>query len=131
MTGSQSPEGMAAKAAVKVETMSKPGSTNFLCQGSERTSGRERKDPIDIWIVADQRGERLLGNHRHACIRMAMPDCAEERGSEKDIADRAEPDDENVRSVGHGVKVQRQELTVNRKQPKQRRGDWETANGRR
>jgi hypothetical protein len=100
---------MASKAAVKVQTMSKAGGTNLPCQRTERIAGPERKDPINKWIVAHQWGKRFLGHHRHACVGMAMPNCAEKWGREKDVADRAEPDDQNVRSVGHGVKVQREE----------------------
>jgi hypothetical protein len=44
---------------------------------------------------------------------MAMPDGAEQGSGEKDVADRAESDDEDIGAVGHGVKVQRERSRVN------------------
>jgi hypothetical protein len=61
--------------------------------------------------VAEQRGKRLLGEHRDPGARMALADGAQEGSGQENVADRTEAHGQNVRSgegIGHGVKVQRE-----------------------
>ena len=115
MTRSQDPQREASKAPVKIQAMAEAAPTNLFRQTAQGLARHQRNNPINVRIVAEQGNERFLGKHRHPCSRMPLPESAEQRSGEKDIADRAEPDDQNIQAIGHGVKVQRQESTVNHK----------------
>jgi hypothetical protein len=108
MARSQDPEREASKAPVKIQAMAEAALANLFREATKGLPRQERDDPINVGIVAQQGDERSLGKHRHPSGRMAMPDSAEQRSGEKYIADRAEPDDENIQAVGHGVKVKRE-----------------------
>ena len=96
---------------MKIEPMSVLPGSKLGGQAGERAVGVHSDDSFDMGIVTEQRSVGLLREHGDAGRWMTVPDGAEERSGQEDVADRAEAHGQDVRSsrgVVHGVKVQRE-----------------------
>jgi len=69
---------------------------------ADRLSGLERHDIRQMGIVGNERGHRPLGDEDEPRVRVARPQHSHEGGGQQDVANRAEPDEEETR---HAKKV--------------------------
>jgi hypothetical protein len=95
---------------VKIESVRVLPGSELGCHTGERATRGYPNDALDVGIVTEQWSVGLLGKHGDAGRRMAVPDGAEERSGQEDVADRAEAHGQDVRSSGsvvHGQKLLR------------------------
>jgi hypothetical protein len=68
----------------------------FSGEATQRLIRAKSDYMVHMWVMAEERSVGELGKYRDASRGMAAPDSTEKRGGQEHVADRAEPDGQNV-----------------------------------